>query len=354
MNIGIVTSGLSPIMVGGIEKQSKELADWLSTDHNVKIFVRYNRLYDCENFPFETIQSKFPNIPYLRYLVSFVSTIIQIILSRKNIQVLFAFGINDIGFKSLIASKICNIPIIVSIRTESSYLSPTFIDDLVIVGADCIHVQSYSNMEKLVTLYPNKKIIAIPNGFYRSKIKTKPIYERENYIGYLGRLTEKEPNDKGIIYLINAMENIEDVSCFILGDGPSRERLIKINNNPNVIFKGKVSRQKVSLYLSKLKILIVPSVSNEGFPNVIVEAMSVGTPIIGTNINGINSIITNKKQGLIVKSRSSKQIKNSVKHLLKHPNDLSRMSKNARLSSEKYYWDNIGPKFEQLFLEITK
>jgi len=353
MNIGIVTSGLSPVKIGGIEKQSQELAAWLSTENNVKIFVRHNRLYDRYNFPFETIQSKSFNIPYIRYLVSFISTVIQIILLRKKLQVLFAFGINDIGLKSLIASKICNIPLVVSLRTESSYLSSTFIDDLVISTADYIHVQGKSHMEKFIILYPNKKITAIPNGIIPPKTKFTPILKRKNFIGYLGRLTENEPNDKGIIYLINAMENIEKTSCFILGDGPSLKKIMQINNNPNIIFKGKVSPQKARHYLSKLKILIVPSVSNEGFPNVIVEAMSVGTPTIGTNINGINNIITHKKEGLIIDCCSSKQITKSVNDLFQHPNDLLRMSQKAYLSSKKYYWDNVGPKFEKLFLDIT-
>ena len=50
MNIGIVTSGLFPVKIGGLEKQSFELATWLSKSHVVIVYVRYHKNYNDLNY----------------------------------------------------------------------------------------------------------------------------------------------------------------------------------------------------------------------------------------------------------------------------------------------------------------
>ncbi len=147
------------------------------------------------------------------------------------------------------------------------------------------------------------------------------------------------------------MKNMGEVCCFILGDGPAKDSLINMSKNSNVKFLGSVKPTSTRSYLSKFKALIIPSVAEEGFPNVIIESMSVGTPVIGTDVSSISEIINQNNCGLIVQKKNSLMIQDRIKTLINDSELLCSLSSNSIKNSLNYHWDRIGPEFEKIFSE---
>ena len=89
-------------------------------------------------------------------------------------------------------------------------------------------------------------------------------------------------------------------------------------------------------YLAAADALVFPSY-REGFPNVVLQAGSMGLPSIVTNINGCNEIIKDGLNGRIIQPRNEQALYNTMKYFVEHPAEVKRMAGNARrMVQEKY------------------
>lgn len=130
---------------------------------------------------------------------------------------------------------------------------------------------------------------------------TKKIDERQKIIGYVGRIS----GEKGVFNFVKAIPLIQeyDFCDFIfIGDGNLRSEItacIVANNvSDKVKFTGWIPHDQLPDYLNKLKLLVLPSYT-EGLPNVMLEAMACGTPIVTTN-NGDKLDWIHNKTGIVV------------------------------------------------------
>jgi glycosyltransferase involved in cell wall biosynthesis len=161
---------------------------------------------------------------------------------------------------------------------------------------------------------------------------TVPLIERKNIIGYIGRLT----NEKGILNLLNAFLLLRnkkiEVTLMIIGDGPLLSKItqfIETNNFQNKIFvKSWVPHKDLPLYYNQFKILVLPSFT-EGLPNVVLEAMACGTPVLCNRVGAIPDIIDNEKNGFILKNNSPDTITDAICNIMKLK-DIENVTFNAR------------------------
>ncbi len=105
---------------------------------------------------------------------------------------------------------------------------------------------------------------------------------------------------KGLQYIIPEMKRVNTacgrrVSLAIVGDGPYREELEKITSDFDtgayVSFVGKKNKEELYMYYSNADLFILPSES-EGMPNVVLEAMAMGLPVLMTPCGGCKELIT--------------------------------------------------------------
>lgn len=172
-------------------------------------------------------------------------------------------------------------------------------------------------------------------------------------ITFVGRLIEA----KGVQDLIKTFNTLAypNLELWIVGDGNYRQELVKLaNNNPKIVFYGEQSHDNAIDILKQSDIFVNPSYS-EGLPTSVMEAASVGLPIIATDVGGTNEIIEHDKSGLLIIPRDIQGLSYAISLLLDFPNIADKLGKEAQKTvKEKFNWDSIVDQYLRLFKMLDK
>jgi len=187
-----------------------------------------------------------------------------------------------------------------------------------------------------------------------AKLEEKYNLVNENVALFVGRLT----SEKGVEYIIRAADKI-DGQIFIIGDGPEKKNLEKLNkefNNVNVHFigyLGKKGQQELKEFYARADVFLAPSTCHEALGLVILEAMSYGTPTVATRRGGIPLAVKQNQTGLFVKNRNSDDIAEKVNQLFKDDKLRKKMGLEAReLVEKKFTWEKIASRYEKIYENI--
>jgi glycosyltransferase involved in cell wall biosynthesis len=174
--------------------------------------------------------------------------------------------------------------------------------------------------------FPGQRIHIIPNGIDgRIFISAKPKAEIRNslglgpaeVIGNIGRLSDV----KGQTYLISALpiilRSFPSAQLLIAGDGKLAGALAKqakaLGVSDKVFFiRGSVP---VADLLAVIDVFVMPSLQ-EGLGLALMEAMSVGLPVVGTNVGGIRALLQDGANGLLVRPKEPEALALAVIELL--------------------------------------
>ncbi len=167
---------------------------------------------------------------------------------------------------------------------------------------------------------------------------------RQPYILFVGRLVEK----KGCEYLIRAMAQVQatlpEAELVIIGDGPLRASLetLAAKKLTRYRFEGQQPPSVVKAWMERSRILVAPSVTTnqsetEGLPIVILEAMAMGLPVVGSIHAGIPEAIIGGETGLLTPERDGSAIGQSVLILLQDQSLWQRFSTAGRQQVEETF-----------------
>ena len=216
-----------------------------------------------------------------------------------------------------------------------------------------------SNSNFISKEYNNKyklKFVTINPPSFDGKLNLKrKLYKQSKKINFVTvcRLTR----EKGIDKLIKIIPNIKTkIILNIIGDGPELSYLKKIkskfNLNNNVNFLGEISPNKIKANLKKYDCYINNS-DFEGFPNTVVEALSVGIPVFGKqSYGGVNEILNNNKYGLIYKNEN--HLTKIINNFIDGKISFSFNKKNLSNHLNKFNEFNNLKKYEKVFKNLSK
>jgi len=154
-----------------------------------------------------------------------------------------------------------------------------------------------------------EKINVIYNGVDHDKFNLPAsTCSKENYILYVGNLKEA----KGIFELIDGFSkihmNFPELKLVFAGPGTLKQQLIEQAINYDIKGKvellGSVDHSELPHLMSHARLVALPSY-NEGVPNVLLESMACGTPVLASNVGGIPEIINLPHCGILIPPRSS-------------------------------------------------
>ena len=173
--------------------------------------------------------------------------------------------------------------------------------------------------------YPNKGIVIIPNYVDTSLFRPKNFERYDDRIIFVGRLNKQ----KNLFNLISAISK-NNLTLDIYGEGNLKEELknYAIEQGAIANFMGAVPNKDLPDILSHYKYYILPSFF-EGMPKTLLEAMSCGLAVIGTNVDGIREIIRNKENGILCET-DAYSISQSIKMVMRNKNLCGKLGNNAR------------------------
>jgi len=357
LNIGFIIFGYPPEVTGGAELQAKKLAKILSKNHKIIIFAgsKSNEIL-YENVNLKIIKIKYRNISILRlFIAQIISFLPYIKREVRNLHCLICYQVNPSGIVGLFSKFLFKIPLITWLRAESEYklfLRKYVFTPLILKYSNKVIVQTKKIKMDLLNTYSNnllfikdqlKHIEVIPNGI---EIKNNKLlsYKDRNGMLFVGRLHKT----KGIEYLISAIDGINE-KLFLIGDGPEKNKLLQLSKNMNVEFLGELTQEEVLKYMNKTKFLILPSL-HEALPNVILEAMSVGLPVISTKVGGIPDILEHGKSGFLVGPGDIENLRKYIIVLLKNEELWLKIHNSCLKEARKYSWENIEQKVEKVLM----
>lgn len=170
------------------------------------------------------------------------------------------------------------------------------------------------------------------------------IKENDFAFVFVGRVVK----DKGINELVDCMRRLvpHHLNCRLIMVGPYESNLDPIapenvaffKNDHSAIFMG--YQKDVRPYLMAADALVFPSY-REGFPNVVMQAGSMGLPSIVTDINGCNEIVIDGKNGKIIPPKNEEALYDMMDWFLIHPLEVSLMAAKSRNLIVKRYQRNI-------------
>lgn len=173
-----------------------------------------------------------------------------------------------------------------------------------------------------------------------------------------GRLVRK----KGFEYLVDALASncgARPVVAAIAGEGDLgrelRERARTAGVADRIRFLGTLTQDEVARHLSAADVVVVPSVRDDagnvdGLPNVVLEALASGTPVVTTTAGGIGSVVTHGQTGLIVPERDARAIAESIAALADDPARAQRIGAAARaLVQARFGWEETARRLEAAY-----
>ncbi|TRZ52597.1 glycosyltransferase family 1 protein [bacterium] len=153
------------------------------------------------------------------------------------------------------------------------------------------------------------KIVVIYNAFESVEIPESKAELREKFgmagtvLISAGRLVVWKGMDAVIRLMPKLKKEIPDAVLYIAGDGPEKEKLEclvkELSLQNEVMFLGNIPKDEL-LRRVKASDIFVLNTFYEGFAHQLLEAMSVGTPVISTNVGGNPELIEDKKEGFLV------------------------------------------------------
>jgi glycogen synthase len=168
--------------------------------------------------------------------------------------------------------------------------------------------------------------------------KSMNIPESTIIISCFRRLVEKN----GVIYLIKSIKSIvneyDNFKILIFGDGPQRSQIlnfIKSNSlESKVYLYGEIDNKSIRKFYGISDITVVPSITVRGLQEATsisaIESMSMGIPVIASNIGGLKELIIDNINGLLVEEKNIKQIADSLITLIRSKNLRETIGSNSR------------------------
>ncbi len=179
-----------------------------------------------------------------------------------------------------------------------------------------------------------KPIYIIPNGVDIELFSFRANKVKSSYILYVGRI-EKSKNLEALVYAVGICK--KKYTLFFVGWGQEKNHLLEIakSYDTKLVILDAVPHHDLPKYYREASLFVLPSLG-EGNPKVLLEAMSSGIPVVGTNVRGIRELVHHRQNGILC-GTEPQEIASAIDWVLDHPSEAKKMSIKARTMIEKSF-----------------
>jgi glycosyltransferase involved in cell wall biosynthesis len=138
----------------------------------------------------------------------------------------------------------------------------------------------------------------------------------------------------------------------IVGDGPERQRLAQLARSvgveERVSFRGVVPQESLADYYSAADVTLLCS-TREGMPNVVLESVACGTPVVAADVGGVGEVLKRREAGMLFAGRSPQDVASCVREVLARSSPQAEV---ARCADELSWGPTVERQFE-LFAAVA-
>lgn len=332
--IGVTNYNLEKLELQHLRKKFEGLSE------KIEVFV----LAKGKPFHKEIWNTKFYLLPPLFFFWPLAFCLGFYLCLSKKIDTIVAQSPLIEGLAGVIISKVLKKELIVEVHGDWEQRLPwfkgflSFLAKISLRNADKVRVISSFTKEKAKNIAPDKPYFVFPTFTEIDSFLNEKDIKFEKFILFVGNLQKI----KGIKYLIEAFSKIEktfpEFKLVIVGEGPE---LNNLEHRDKVEFKGSLSLQETKNIMKNCFCLVLPSLT-EGLGRVLMEAMALSKPVIGSNIGGIPDLIKDKQNGFLFEPGNSDEIAEKLealltdKELARKMGEKGRQMVEIRFSNQKY------------------
>ena len=212
----------------------------------------------------------------------------------------------------------------------------------------------------LARAIPERAVRVVPNGVdtrpFAAGVRPSEGLPDGRILLWVNRLDPQ----KGFPIAVAAFERLAarfpDLSFVVAGDGKDRDAVHALAEpiRRRVLLLGRVPHAEVPAYLASADAFVSPATGQESFGIVLVEAMAAGVPVVATDIAGYREVVRDGIDGLLVRSGDPEVLAEALGRVLEEPDLASRLSAAGRERASGFDWDQVAPRIEAVYREVTQ
>lgn len=270
------------------------------------------------------------------------------LLKRKNFDVIHYFSLFTAFFVSLFIKNI----FIVNIFPTDMYgkyktIKRNFVKG-VILKSRTIITSCKKDQSEIKKFIPQKDTTLIYSGVETKRFifNLRTVNKKITLVS-VGRMINKGEYD----FLINALKGINDYRLIIIGDGNMSNKLEKlsIKTGVDIEFKGRLSHEEIKNVMKKSDIYISVTTAG-GISNSMLEAMSMGLPIICYDVGGNNEIINDN--GFIIEQNNINELRRALDTYRNNLSMIKKHGKNSKKIADSFSWKKTGESYLKEYEKI--
>lgn len=207
---------------------------------------------------------------------------------------------------------------------------------------DAVRVISSSTIDRATHYAPDLPQVRFmtwsDTDIFQNTARTVPIEAAQDIV-YAGVLIPR----KGVHHLLAAFAQLDHPTAqlYLVGHPENeayasqlRQQAEQLNIADRVHFVGNVSQQQLADYFAKSRVMVLPSLS-EGLGRVVVEAMLLGMPVIGSRVGGIPDMITHGENGFLVEPDDVNSLWDALQRI--YDADVAAMGAHAQQFAQEFF-----------------
>ncbi len=319
---------------------------------------RVNMAYVPEDVELQYVQ--YPGLPLVTRPVNSIScaAAIKSHVRHLNPDLILAYWAQPEGLAAIAIGRSLGVPVIVGTLGSDVLLGKgigKYLAKRAVTRADRVLTVS-EDMSRAVTGLgaPADRVAMIPNGCDRSKFHPRDRGRCRERLGvrpntrlvlFVGRLSQM----KGLPELVSAYAAVRQeaptAELVCIGDGSVERFFISSDQREYIRAVGHKTSEEIADWLGACDLLCLPSHS-EGCPNVVVEALNCGRPVIATNVGGTPSLV-DANSGILIPPRNAPRLATAILEGLNRQWDETAIAAKTCRS-----WDDVADETYFICLEV--
>jgi glycosyltransferase involved in cell wall biosynthesis len=264
------------------------------------------------------------------------------VVGDRDLRELHAHFADRAATIALVASRLLRRPFSLSVHAGADiFVRPVLLQEKFIAARHVVTCTSHNkaHLARLVGDDLGRKITFVPHGLdLTGQRPGRPAATDLPVVLAVGQLAER----KGFADLVAACAVVRNEGyrfvCRIIGSGPQRaeleELIAGLSLSDTVSLQGALPHEAVVDHYRRATTVVLPCVRTvdgdvDGIPNVLVEAMALGVPVVSSDLPALRELITNDVDGLLVPEGDVKRLADAIRRLLDEPGLRQRLGAEA-------------------------